>query len=55
MHIKVRESFAYPLLGWNMTWKGAAGIGCEELPGTLQHERDLTHLGKELLPLQGVT
>lgn len=34
---------------------GAAGTGCEELSGTLQHLRDLTCLGKELLPLQGVT
>lgn len=34
---------------------GAAGTGCEELSGTLQHLRDLTWLDKGLLPLQGVT
>lgn len=52
VHSQVGGNFDHSLLsGLDMSWKGAARFGCEELPEALQHLKDLSNLGKELVSL----
>ncbi|KAJ7396433.1 hypothetical protein BTVI_145045 [Pitangus sulphuratus] len=46
--IRVRGNSDHPLSGLDMSWKGAAGIGCEELPEAPQNLKDLTEYAEFL-------